>query len=85
MPEETETLVKRHEYEEYRNTKNELTVYQRMLLMDGFVIMNTVSYTHLDVYKRQPYNSLGAALTTFTGQNIGAGKVDRVKQGHRCV
>ena len=40
MPEETETLVKRHEYEEYRNTKNELTVYQRMLLMDGFVIMN---------------------------------------------
>ena len=37
---ETETLIMHHEYEEYRNTKRELTVYQRMLLMDGFVIMN---------------------------------------------
>ena len=36
---ETETLIMHHEYEEYRNTKRELTVYQRMLLMDGFVIM----------------------------------------------
>lgn len=37
---ETETLIMHHEYEEYRNTKRELTVYQRMLLMDGFVIMS---------------------------------------------
>ena len=40
MEPETETLIMHHEYEEYRNTKRELTVYQRMLLMDGFVIMN---------------------------------------------
>lgn len=39
MEPETETLIMHHEYEEYRNTKRELTVYQRMLLMDGFVIM----------------------------------------------
>ena len=40
MEPETETLIMHHEYEEYRNTKRELTVYQRMLLMDGFVIMS---------------------------------------------
>lgn len=40
MEQETETLIMHHEYEEYRNTKRELTVYQRMLLMDGFVIMS---------------------------------------------
>lgn len=35
---------------------------------------------------QQPYNSLGLALTTYSGQNIGAGKVDRVRRGCRnCV
>lgn len=29
----------------------------------------------------QPFTSLGAAIATFTGQNIGAGNVDRVKKG----
>lgn len=32
---------------------------------------------------QQPYGSLGAALTTYTGQNIGAGKTDRVITGFR--
>jgi len=32
---------------------------------------------------QQPYGSLSIALTTYTGQNIGAGKVERVKQGYR--
>ncbi len=32
---------------------------------------------------QQPYMSLGTALTTYCGQNLGAGKVDRVKQGFR--
>ena len=31
---------------------------------------------------QQPYGSLATALTTFTGQNIGAGKKERVKQGY---
>lgn len=31
----------------------------------------------------QPYGTLGAALSTYTGQNYGAGKMDRVKQGYR--
>lgn len=31
---------------------------------------------------QQPYNSLGMAVSTFAGQNIGAGKEDRVKKGY---
>ncbi len=31
----------------------------------------------------QPYQTLGAALSTFTGQNYGAKKMDRVKAGYR--
>ncbi len=31
----------------------------------------------------QPYQTLGAALSTFTGQNYGARKMDRVKEGYR--
>ncbi|MBQ1849433.1 MAG: MATE family efflux transporter [Lachnospiraceae bacterium] len=30
----------------------------------------------------QPYQTLGAALSTFTGQNYGANKMDRVKEGY---
>ncbi len=32
---------------------------------------------------QQPYSSLAAAMTTFAGQNAGAGKVDRIKKGFR--
>lgn len=32
---------------------------------------------------QMPYNALGAAITSFAGQNLGAGKVDRVKQGYK--
>lgn len=32
---------------------------------------------------QQPYGSLSAAITTYTGQNIGAGETERVKQGYR--
>ena len=32
---------------------------------------------------QQPYSSLGTAITTYTGQNVGAGKTERVKQGFR--
>lgn len=32
---------------------------------------------------QQPFNSLGTALSTFSGQNIGAGKPERVVTGYR--
>lgn len=31
---------------------------------------------------QQPFNSLGAAMSTFSGQNMGADKLDRVKKGY---
>jgi putative MATE family efflux protein len=31
---------------------------------------------------QQPFNSLGAAMSTFSGQNMGADKLDRVKNGY---
>ena len=35
---------------------------------------------------QQPFNSLGAAVSTFAGQNIGARKIDRVRKGyHKSV
>jgi putative MATE family efflux protein len=32
---------------------------------------------------QQPYASLGSAMSTFTGQNYGAGKNQRIKKGYR--
>lgn len=29
----------------------------------------------------QPFSTLGIAATTYTGQNLGAGKIDRIKEG----
>lgn len=34
---------------------------------------------------QQPFNSLGMAVSTFTGQNIGAKQLDRVKKGWRIA
>lgn len=68
MPEETETLVKRHEYEEYRNTKNELTVYQRMLLMDGFVIMNIDLQAYENILKKA-VGDIGMTLLFVNSQD----------------
>ena len=35
---------------------------------------------------QQPYASLSAAIATFTGQNIGAGQIERVKKGfHKSI
>ncbi len=34
---------------------------------------------------QQPFNSLGTAVATFTGQNIGANQMERVRKGFRCA
>lgn len=55
-------------------------------------VVNTFGSTVVSAYTiigrieqlvQQPYGSLGIALTTFAGQNMGAGKLDRVKSGYR--
>ncbi len=47
---------------------------------DDFVTSFTV-VSRIEQLVQQPFMSLGAALATYTGQNIGAGRIDRVKQG----
>lgn len=55
-------------------------------VVNGFgesVVAANTALSRIEQLVQQPYGSLGAALTTYTGQNIGAGKVDRVKQGYK--
>jgi Na+-driven multidrug efflux pump len=55
-------------------------------VVNGFgesVVAANTALSRIEQLVQQPYNSLGAAITTYTGQNIGAGKIDRVKKGYR--
>lgn len=59
-------------------------VLQGVVNTFGETIM--ASYTivgRIEQIVQQPYSSLGMALTTYSGQNIGAGKPERVKKGFR--
>lgn len=59
-------------------------VLQRVV--NGFgesVIAANTALGRIEQIVQQPYSSLGAALTAYTGQNMGAGQVDRVKKGYR--
>ncbi len=47
-------------------------------IMASFTIISRI-----EQIVQQPYSSLGMALTTYSGQNIGAGKSERVKKGFR--
>ena len=50
----------------------------------GSVVVAAFTATsRIEQLVQQPYNSLGMAVSTFTGQNIGAGKIDRVRKGFR--
>ena len=48
-----------------------------------FVAANTV-ITRVDMFALMPIMAISQAITTFVGQNIGAGKLDRVKEGVRA-
>lgn len=64
-----------------------------MMVLQG--VVNTfgekvmASYTivmRIEQLVQQPFSSLGTAITTFSGQNLGAKKIERVKQGyHRGI
>lgn len=50
----------------------------------GSVVVAAFTATsRIEQLVQQPYNSLGMAMSTYTGQNIGAGKIDRVRLGYR--
>lgn len=50
----------------------------------SFVTAFTV-VSRIEQIVQQPFMSLGSALATYTGQNIGAGKIGRVKQGFKTA
>ena len=53
-------------------------------VVNGFQAIVMAAYTVVNRIEQlviQPFASLGAAVASFTGQNIGARKIDRVKKG----
>jgi len=57
-------------------------------IVNGFGPAAMAAYTaaaRLDSIAALPAMNLGQAVTTFTGQNIGAGKQERVSRGHRSA
>ena len=63
-----------------------LVVLQK--IVNGYGAVFTTSFTvvsRIETLVQQPFMSLGAALSTYTGQKIGAGKLDRVKKGFNAA
>lgn len=49
----------------------------------GAVVTANIAVSKIEQLVQQPYGSLSSALSAFTGQNIGANRQDRVRQGFR--
>ena len=53
-------------------------------IVNGYGATFTTAFTvisRIETLVQQPFMSLGAAVSTYTGQNLGAGKTDRVVKG----
>ncbi len=58
-------------------------VVQRLVNTFGEVTMAAFTAGgRIEMYCGIPFSSFSAGLSTYVGQNIGAGKMDRVKKGH---
>ena len=55
-----------------------LLASQGPLIVAGFGVA-----TRIEFFSLAPINALSSVMSPFTGQNLGAGKIDRVKQGKR--
>ena len=56
-------------------------------VINGFgenVIAAFTATSRIEQLVQQPFNSLGMAVATFTGQNLGANNIKRVKKGSRA-
>lgn len=56
------------------------------VVVNGFgelVVTANTAVSKIEQLVQQPYNSLSSALSSFTGQNMGANKQDRVRKGFR--
>ncbi len=57
-------------------------------LVNGFgtdTVAGFIAATRVDSFATMPIFSFGAAISAFAGQNLGAGKMDRVSKGHRIT
>ncbi len=55
-------------------------------VVNGFGTTVMAAYTitcKVDLIASQMYNAISASLTTYSGQNLGANKIDRVKGGYK--
>ena len=62
-------------------------VLQRVVNGFGETVVAAYTITNrIELFVQQPYSSVSMAVSTFTAQNIGAGKIKRVKEGfHKSV
>jgi putative MATE family efflux protein len=59
-------------------------ILQNVVNTFGETVMATYAIEmKLESLIQQPYSSMSASITTYTGQNIGAGNIERVKKGFR--
>ena len=68
-------------------TQNAIVSFSNLIIqsfINGFgadAMAGTITYFRLDAFAVMPLGSLGLAITTFVGQNVGARKFDRVRRG----
>jgi putative MATE family efflux protein len=63
-----------------------ITIIQGLVNSMGFMVTAAITATiRLDGFAVLPAQTFSMAAATFTGQNIGAGKLDRVRQGSNTV
>jgi putative MATE family efflux protein len=68
-----------------QNSMIALSLVALQSVVNGFGEVAVAAYTatnRVEQLIQQPFNSLGAAMSTFAGQNMGAKKLDRVKKGY---
>ena len=63
-----------------------MVALQRVTNGFGETVMATYTVSmRIEQFGQQPFSSLNAAVSTFTGQNIGAGKEKRAQKGLACA
>lgn len=68
-----------------QNSMIALSLVMLQSVVNTFGEVAVAAYTatmRIEQLIQQPFNSLGAAMSTFAGQNIGANKIERVKKGY---
>ena len=63
-----------------------ISVLALQVVVNGFGTITMAAYTatvRIEQLVNQPFNSIGAAVSTFTGQNMGQGNIERVRNGLR--